>query len=74
MSKSSVTISFDNPEVMRYFVSWLEESGEQEYWMWQEAREFEDESECITALEFDYSKSEKGIVTTKCGRFTAERE
>lgn len=68
LKESSITFQFDNPQAMRNFWTWLEEQGEQDYWVWMSDRENEEEGD-ITALEFNYEKADKGLVTTVCGRW-----
>ena len=69
LKESSVTFQFDNPQAMHHFWVWLCESGEQEYWIWMNEQENQEDGE-ITALSFDYGKADRGLVTTKCGRFS----
>jgi hypothetical protein len=52
-----ISIKFANKKAAMYFVSWLCESGEQQYWDWQEYREEEEEGD-ITATEFHYHGEE----------------
>jgi len=52
-----IQIKFANPKAARHFALWLCESGEQDYWNWQEYRE-EDEEGDITATEFHYHGEE----------------
>lgn len=67
---SKVTIEFDNEYAAKHFMDWLCGSGEQEYWMWMEYRE-EDEDGDITALSFDYDTN-KLEIKTECGRMDAD--
>jgi hypothetical protein len=69
--QSSLTFQFDNPDAMDHFWRWLCESGEQLYWDYMSEREADEDGD-ITVLRFDYGKARKGLVTTKCGRFTGE--
>jgi hypothetical protein len=66
-----LTFQFDNPDVMNYFWRWLCESGEQMYWDYMSERESEEDGD-ITVLAFDYTKAQRGLITTKAGRFTGE--
>jgi hypothetical protein len=52
--KIKLTIEFDNQVALMHFASWLCGSGEQDYWMWQECREYEEPEGDITAVEFHY--------------------
>ncbi len=69
---AKVEIDFANDEAADHFLSWLCNSGEQEYWMYMKYREEDDEDGDITALSFDYHKPNGGKfgpkVTTNCGR------
>lgn len=69
--QSSLTFQFDNPDVLEHFVTWLCESGEQLYWDWMAEQESQEDGD-ITVLTFEYGKAKKGLITTKCGRFTGE--
>lgn len=51
--ETKLTITFDNPQAAEHFQSWLCGQGEQDYWMWMECREQEEDGN-ITALNFDY--------------------
>jgi ribosomal protein S27AE len=50
---SLLTIEFDNQEAAEHFASWLCGQGEQDYWMWMECREREEDGD-ITATSFHY--------------------
>lgn len=63
---SRLTFEFANDDAREHFKIWLCESGEQEYWMWMETREQEEDGD-ITVLEFDYH-TEDGVLRTECGR------
>ena len=69
--QSSLTFQFDNPDAMEHFWRWLSESGEQLYWDHMSERESEEDGD-ITALSFDYTRAERGLVIAECGRFTGE--
>lgn len=64
MAITKVEINFDNEKAAKHFISWLDGQGEQDYWIWMDCRESEEEGN-ITAVRFTY----KGLqVDTKCGR------
>jgi hypothetical protein len=58
-------IEFSNKMALEHFKSWLCEQGEQNYWVWQECREQEEDGD-ITAIRFDYSGED--TIKTICGR------
>lgn len=66
-------IRFGNQKVLDYFVIWLAEMGEQQYWEWMEHTE-QDETGDITVTEFDYHGKngdkflEDNIIRTTSGR------
>ena len=63
--KTKLTFKFETEEAAKEFKSWLCEQGEQDYWIWMEEQETQKPGK-ITALEFDYSKSQ--VIPVKCGR------
>lgn len=65
---SSLSIQFDNPDALHNFWVWLCEQGEQDYWVWMQERENEEDGD-ITVISFEYDKADRGLITTKCGRF-----
>ena len=67
-----VEINFANKKAAKHFMSWLCEAGEQDYWLYMEAREGEENGD-ITALVFDY-KWKKFVIETECGRQLTESE
>ena len=52
-------IDYGSDKVVDHFIQWLSGAGEQEYWMWMEARETEEQGS-ITALRFDYGDYKPG--------------
>lgn len=64
--KSTLQIHFDNPEALKHFKVWLCEQGEQDYWIWMEERETEEEGN-ITAVKFSYP-NKRNEIDTVCGR------
>lgn len=73
-SKNQLMIQFNNQKAIKHFATWLCESGEQDYWMWMEERETEDE-DAITAVRFDYFNGAKKFLGTNtinaiCGRLS----
>ena len=68
---TALTFEFDNEEALNHFKTWLCESGEQQYWEWQEARE-DEEAGAITGLSFDYWNG--AIIKVKCGRLDDDEE
>ena len=63
---------FKTDEARKAFLVWLCESGEQEYWMWMEARE-QESAKTKTVLDFNYGNLHKKskddmIVQCKEGR------
>ena len=69
--KTTLTFQFENSDAMGHFWSWLCGSGEQSYWEWMKEREAEEDGD-ITVLDFDYTRADMGVVTTKIGRFTGD--
>lgn len=71
MEKHVLKIEFDNKEALEHFAHWLCDQGEQDYWLWQEYREQEEDGD-ITALKFKYHYENKflgdGTIRTECGR------
>lgn len=78
--KTTIKIEFDSPEAARHFATWLCESGEQDYWLWMEYRE-QEENGPITATDFDYHNAHEvngkkmygkfmkdNTIRTTCGR------
>ena len=65
---STLKITFDSDAAREHFRIWLCGQGEQDYWMWMECREQEEEGN-ITATRFDYSL--KDMISTECGRMNA---
>lgn len=63
----TLTFEFENEEAANHFKSWLCESGEQDYWMWMEYREQEEEGP-ITGKEFKYHGKDGSVVAVRCGR------
>ena len=53
MAETTIKIEFANEAAAKHFASWLCGAGEQDYWMWMECREQEEEGN-ITAVSFDY--------------------
>lgn len=74
-----VVIKFDNEEAAEHFITWLCESGEQDYWEWMRYRE-EEEDGNITAVNFEYHGGSddgefgKHPITTTCGRLDKNSE
>ena len=66
MTKTKLTIEFDNPKAAEHFQRWLDGEGEQHYWVWMEYREREEGGD-ITALRFNYDL-DKHEIKTECGR------
>lgn len=70
MSMSSKRVelkfNFENEEAARYFLEWLSEMGEQEYWEWMRSRELECDGD-ITVLQYNYD-FDKYKVNTLIGR------
>lgn len=62
---NNLVIEFSNEEAREHFAVWLSEQGEQDYWIWMECRETEEEGD-ITATRFDYR--DDICIKTKCGR------
>jgi hypothetical protein len=52
--KTVISIEFDNKEAADHFASWLCGQGEQDYWLWMEYREEDEEDGDITATSFHY--------------------
>ena len=66
--KTTVSIKFDNVETAKYFMEWLSNIGEQDYWLSQNVCEEKEEGN-ITAVDFDYDFKKFKIKTTS-GRLT----
>jgi hypothetical protein len=62
---TKLTFEFESEEALNHFKHWLCGQGEQDYWIWMECREQEEEGP-ITGLDFDYWHGAK--VKVKCGR------
>lgn len=56
MDKVKITVE-GPPGAVDHFLTWLCESGEQQYWNWMEIREEEEPSGDITITDFDYHSS-----------------
>lgn len=69
---NKVTFEFDNEEAACHFQSWLCGQGEQDYWLWMEARE-QESSEDITAVSFNYHTGDE-TVKANCGRLDRDEE
>lgn len=75
----TLEIEFSNTEALNHFKTWLCESGEQDYFMWMEVRESEEDGP-ISAIKFNYHNGDGDTatekfnasrkITTTCGRFT----
>jgi hypothetical protein len=73
-NKQKIIIEFDNDKAAKHFASWLCDQGEQDYWLYMECREQEEEGN-ITATKFNYhgesgeeSFMEDNIIRTSVGR------
>jgi len=64
--ETTIKIKFANKKAAKYFANWLCETGEQDYWLFQEISEEREEGD-ITAVIFDYD-FEKHKITTVLGR------
>tara|TARA_Y100000034_G_scaffold74871_1_gene89940 strand:+ start:2362 stop:2565 length:204 start_codon:yes stop_codon:yes gene_type:complete len=62
--KSVLKIEFDNQAAANHFSHWLCGQGEQNYWIWMEEREREEDGP-ITAWSFRYKGD---TIETECGR------
>ena len=49
---ATVTIAFGNSRSAKHFAQWLSGQGEQDYWVWMDARESEEAGD-ITATRFE---------------------
>ena len=69
----TIKIHCDNKKAAKHFLTWLCESGEQDYWIWMECREREEKGD-ITITGFDYfpnnaKKFADGLeIVGECGR------
>jgi hypothetical protein len=63
---TTVSISFPNEAAAKYFMGWFSESGEQQYWLWQDCVEERIKDKNITAVDFDFITDFK--VKAVCGR------
>lgn len=72
ISDTDLVIKFPNKKAAKNFALWLSESGEQDYWLWMEYREQEDNDD-ITAVQFHYHGEEDQTVEetdpARCGKF-----
>lgn len=66
MATKTVKIKFDNASAAEYFMTWLSEMGEQDYWEWMGIAETEQDGD-VTAVSFDYDW-DKFAVRAECGR------
>ena len=62
-----LTITFENQQAADHFKSWLCGAGEQDYWMWMEYREKEEQGP-ITATSFEYHEPGGSTIVATCGR------
>lgn len=65
-----LVIEFGSREAALHFKHWLCGAGEQEYWMWMEYREAEEDGD-ITALRFKYHTGDETI-KAEVGRMDAD--
>ena len=70
----TVVIDLGSPEAATHFARWLCGQGEQDYWMWMEERELDDEDTGgnITAIDFKYDY-ENAAIKGKMGRLSDKR-
>jgi hypothetical protein len=67
--EGTVTIDLKTKEAATHFTRWLCGQGEQDYWIWMECREQEEEGD-ITAVRFNYDY-ENAVISGEMGRTTA---
>lgn len=67
---NKLILEFDNKDAANHFKHWLCGQGEQDYWMWMEYREQEDEGN-ITGIEFNYHTN-SDVIKIRCGRMDKE--
>lgn len=65
-----IKIQFANKKAAQHFMSWLSNSGEQQYWDSMEYRETKEDDD-ITSVDFDYDFKKHTIKTT-LGRITKD--
>jgi len=56
---TQVIIDFANELAAKHFALWLSGAGEQDYWMWMEAREAQERLRNISATRFKYNRLQK---------------
>jgi hypothetical protein len=56
-----IVMEFENERMAYHFKLWLCEQGEQDYWMWMEVREQEEDGD-ITAHRFGYHDDPNKII------------
>lgn len=61
-----VKVRFNNDKAGQMFISWLSQSGENDYWEYMKSMELEEKGH-ITATKFTYSLNQL-TVNTECGR------
>jgi len=71
-AKPIVKIIFDNVNAADHYLHWLCGQGEQDYWLWMEYREQEEDGD-ITATRFDYFNGTKTFakdltILARCSR------
>lgn len=66
--KTKLIIEFDSNKAAQHFAKWLCGQGEQDYWIWMECRECEEDGN-ITATTFKYHPGDE---STGYGEFLAD--
>lgn len=82
MSKKNIILQFDNERAAYHFALWLCEQGEQDYWMWMDERETEEEGPITATFKYHHNKKPfmekkvKGVdgllITAKSRRMDAD--
>lgn len=73
--ETTLQIKFANEAAAAHFASWLCGQGEQDYWLWMECREQEEDGD-ITAVSFHYhgeeDKTKERSDPTRYGEFMCD--
>ena len=71
VDSGTLVFNFKNKKAAQYFKSWLGGQGEQDYWLWMECREQEEDGD-ITGKDFDYWNG--NVINVECGRMDKNNE
>lgn len=73
--KHKLTIEFDNREALEHFAHWLCGQGEQNYWLWMEYREQEEDGDITASFDYFHEKKFLGddTIRASCSRLDKDR-